>query len=200
MTIRASSGAPSRADDMAHATMQARTGQRPAGGRPLQAMLTGLALTVGLGAQSFAATPSLEGRWTMAPAQSSFEETVTGPAPDAAVVTVTRDDARHLAYRLVESRAGAEVARGAYDIAFGGDGSTSSVDGERLQVAAERGADGDVVIRAPQVGKDQAVIRMRRTGPDTAILEHDVVSGGAVRRLETITLIRSQQTAAADVY
>ena len=159
--------------------------------RPWQAALVGLALMAGIGAQSYAATPSnLEGRWAMAPAQSSFQEAVTGPAPDAALLTVTRDDADRFAYQLIETRAGAEVARAAYDASFAGASSTSRVDGAGLAITATRDRDGDVVLRAPKVGASQAAIHVRRTGPDTALLEHDVDTRQGVVRLETISLVR----------
>jgi hypothetical protein len=165
------------------------------GQRRWQALVTGLALTVGLGAQSFAAEPGLQGRWIMSAPQSSFEEGVTGPRPDAATVIVTRDDPQRLAYQLVESRAGTEVARGDYDISFRGGASTSSVDGSSLAVDAVRQAAEDVVIRAPRIGREQASIRMRQTGPDTAELEHDVAGPSGVRRLEVISLVRADETA-----
>ena len=161
--------------------------------RPWQAVLTGLALSVGLGAQSYAADlASLQGRWEMSPARSSFQEAVTGPAPDAATLVVTRDDARSLIYQLIERRDGAEVSRGAYDVSFAGASSTSSVGGAELPVTASRDARGAVTIRAPQIGGQQASIRVRRTGPDTAVIEHDVASAQGVLRLETIALIRAE--------
>ena len=168
-----------------------RGSPRPKALRPWQAVVTGLALSVSIGAQSYAAAPSLQGRWTMATAQSQFEESVTGPAPDAATLVVTRDDAERLAYALVETRKGEEVARGAYDISFAGQGSTSAVDRVRLQVAGAREQDGGVVIRAPSVGGVQASIRLRQTGPDSALLEHEVSGAAGTVRLETISLVRS---------
>jgi hypothetical protein len=162
-----------------------------AAAHPWQAALVGLGLLVGLGAQSYAATPtSLEGRWTMAAGGSSFQEAVTGPAPDKALLLVTRDDASRFAYQLIESRRGAEVARAAYDVSFAGPGSTSTVDGQGLEISASRDARGDIIMRAPRVGMSQASIHVRRTGPDTALLEHDVETGEGLVRLETISLIR----------
>ncbi len=152
--------------------------------------LAGLTLAMGFAAQGHAGTTSLEGRWTMAPALSSFEETVTGPAPDQATVVFTRDDPDHLSYRLSESRRGVRVAEGAYDLSFAGARSTSWVDGASLPVTAERDGRGDIVIRAPAVNGLQALIRVRRTGPDTAMLEHDVESAAGARQLERISLVR----------
>ena len=82
--------------------------------------MAGLALALGVGAHNYAAAQTLEGRWTMAPGQSSFQESATGAAPDAAVMTVTQDDPDRLVYQLSESRQGVEVAHGAYDISFTG--------------------------------------------------------------------------------
>ena len=161
--------------------------------QPWQAVLTGLALSVGLGAQSYGADlASLQGRWEMSPARSSFKEAVTGPAPDAPTLVVTRDDAQRLVYQLVERRDGTEVGRGAYDISFAGASSTSSVDGAELPVTASRDAKGAVTISAPPIAGRQASIRVRRTGPDTAVLEHDIASAQGVLRLETIALVRAQ--------
>ena len=150
-----------------------------------------MTLAVGFATQGYAGTTSLEGRWTMAPASSSFEERVTGPAPDQAIVVVSRDDADHLSYELSESRHGVAVAYGAYDLSFSDALSTSSVDGASLPVTAERDARGNVVIRAPAVGGLQALIRVRRTGPDTATLEHEVQGASGSRQLERISLVRS---------
>ncbi len=150
-----------------------------------------MGLAAGFATQGYARTTSLEGRWTMAPALSSFEEQVTGPAPDQATVVFTRDAPDRLTYELSESRRGLPVAHGAYDVSFAGAGSTSSVDGTRLPVTAERDAGGDVVIRAPAVDGLQALIRVRRTGPDTAMLEHEVQGAGGARQLERISLVRS---------
>jgi hypothetical protein len=152
-------------------------------------------LAAGFATQGYAAASSLEGRWTMARALSSFQEEVTGPAPDQATVIVTRDDHDRLAYELSESRHGVPVARGVYDLSFAGAGSTSSVDGTSLPVTAERDARGDVVIRAPAVDGLQALIRVRRTGRDTALLEHAVEGAAGAHELERISLVRSDAPA-----
>ena len=82
------------------------------------------------------------------------------------------------------------MGRAAYDVSFAGAHSTSTVDGEGLAITATRDGRGDVVLRAPRVGVSQAAIHVRRTGPDTALLEHEVAVGDGVLRLETISLIR----------
>ena len=167
----------------------------PARGRRWRAALAGLTLAAGCVTQGNAATSSLEGRWIMAPALSSFQEAVTGPAPDQATVIVTRDDHDRLAYELSESRSGVPVAHGSYDVSFAGATSTSSVDGARLPVTAERDARGDVVIRAPAVDGLRALIHVRRTGQDTALLEHTVEGVDGAHELERISLIRSYGSA-----
>ncbi len=161
-------------------------------GRRWRTALAGVSLAVGFAAHGYAGTTSLEGRWTMAPALSSFEEQVTGPAPDHSTVVFTRDAPDRLSYELSESRRGVPVAHGTYDVSFGGAGSTSSVDGTRLPVTAERVAGGDVIIRAPAVDGLQAMIRIRRTGPDTALLEHEVQGASGGRQVERISLVRSE--------
>ena len=153
--------------------------------------LAGVSLAAGLATQGHAGTTSLEGRWTMAAAQSSFEEQVTGPAPDQATVVFTRDAPDRLTYELSESRRGVPVAYGTYDVSFSGAGSTSSVDGTRLQVTAERDAGGEVVIRAPAVDGLQALIRVRRTGPATAPLDPEGQGAAGPRRVARLSLMRS---------
>ena len=167
-----------------------RRASNAARGRLWRAALAGLTLAAGCATQGYAASSSLEGRWVMTPALSRFQEQVTGPAPDQATVVVTRDDHDRLAYELSESRSGVRVAHGSYDISFAGASSTSSVDGAKLPVTAERTAQGDVVIRAPVVDGLQALIRVRRTGQDTALLEHTVEGADGPRELERISLIR----------
>ena len=157
-----------------------------------RAGLAGLALCASLGAQAYAAAPSLQGRWIMAPDRSRFEEGVTGPAPDAATLVVSQDNAERLTYALVETRGGREVASAAYDISFAGRASTSAVDHVRMQVQGAREADGGVVIRAPSVDGLQASIHLRRTGPDSALLEHEVSGADSALRVETISLVRGR--------
>ena len=156
--------------------------------------MAGLALATAVAnsaAHAATPTPSLQGRWTMAPAASSFQEGVTGPAPDHATMTVSQDDPHHFTYELVERRGGAEVARGVYDLSFGDAASTTRVDGADLKVEASRAANGDVLIEAPPVGALRAVIRVLRTGPDTAVLEHDVEDAGRTMAVERISLVRT---------
>ena len=175
--------------------------------RSRQAALVILALGLAMGAHGYAAAQSvgtqsvaaqsvagqsLEGRWSMAGPQSSFEESVTGAAPDAAVMTVTQDDADHLSYELTESRQGVEVARASYALSFAGAPSTSRVGDAIRAVDAARDARGDVVIAAPPVGPYRAVIHVRRTGPDSVLLEHDVEGAGQSTTLEEIRLVRAQ--------
>ena len=137
------------------------------------------------------ATPTLEGRWIMAPAQSSFREDLTGPAPDTASMIVSRDDGRRLSYQLIESLNGAEVARGAYDLSLSGDASSASVDGRQRQVSVVRDANGEVVVRSPSRRGAQVVIRLKRTGSDTATIEHDLETAQGSVVLEKIALVRS---------
>lgn len=185
-------------ESSSHRTIPARTAGLK---RRWGIAVAGLTMAVGFATQGYAGTTtSLEGRWTMAPALSSFEERVTGPAPDQATVVVSRDDPDHLSYELSESRRGVRVAHGAYDLSFADALSTSSVDGTRLPVTAERDARGDVVIRAPAVDGVQALIRVRRTGPDTAMLEHDVQGARGSHRLERISLVRNQAASDAPTY
>ena len=158
--------------------------------RPWASLAAGLALCASLGFPAQAASLNLQGEWRMAPASSAFREAVTGPAPDTATVRVVRDDAERLAYQLVETRGGVEVARGAYDISFTGAPSTSSVGGATLQVVATRDSAGGVLIEAPEVGGLQASIHMRQTGADTAVLEHDVRSADGAIAVERISLVR----------
>ena len=165
--------------------------------RPLRTALFGLAAMVGasVATSSHATTSTLEGRWTMRPEASSFQERVTGPAPDVAVMVVTRDDADHLTYELIESRRGSETARAAYDVSFDGAPSTSRAGGAAVGVTAARDVAGAVLVRGARVGPYQAVIRVRRTGRDTATLEHTVEGPKGVDTLERLSLIRTDGAA-----
>ncbi len=156
--------------------------------------LGGLALAAGISVQSHAAEPNLQGRWDMVAANSSFQEAVTGPAPDQAVMVVTRDDADHLVYHLVESRDGVEVARGAYNLSFAGV-SKSQVDGEAQKMVAVRDSSGEVVIAAPAVGDRRAVIKLRATGPDTALVLHFIDGPQGEQEVERFSLVRHKTSA-----
>ena len=153
-------------------------------------LLAGLSLAAVAGVQAHAAEPTLAGRWSMAPAQSRFVEAVTGPAPDAATWIVTRDDRDRLAYQLIETRRGAPPVRATYDVAVA-DARSAAAAGPDLEVTAVRDAAGDVVIRAPPVDGLQALIRVRRTGRDTAVLEHAVQGAAGATEVERISLVRS---------
>ncbi len=68
------------------------------------AALSLAALSVSTGS-ALAQTPQplgFIGRWTMVPAKSHFAEDITGPAPAAADVDVTKDDGAVFAWTLVE--------------------------------------------------------------------------------------------------
>jgi hypothetical protein len=148
------------------------------------------------GGLAHAQAPSLRGGWVMSPAQSSFDEAITGPAPDSASLIVTRDDDQGLAYELTERRGDAEVAHAVYTISFSGEASTSQVGGLRTPLVAVRDPDGGVVLRAPEVGKLRVVIRLRRTGPDSAVLEHTLEEANGGVTLERLTLRRVSVTLA----
>jgi hypothetical protein len=98
------------------------------------------ALAVGLG-QAFAQTPQplgLAGRWTMIPSKSHFAEGVTGPAPQAADLDVTKDDGAALAWTLVE-RDGLVVAASEFgDTPLNGQASNIVVDGVFAPVTVTR--------------------------------------------------------------
>ena len=83
------------------------------------------------------------------------------------------------------------MARAAYDVSFTGAPSTSRVGGAKLGVTAQRDDHGDVVIQAPPVGAYRAVIHVRRSGPDSVLLEHDVEGAGQSITLEAIRLVRT---------
>lgn len=154
-----------------------------------RALLAGVALAAAAGAPAYAAQPSLAGRWSMAASDSRFVEAVTGPAPEAATWIVTHDDRDRLAYQLIETRRGATPVRASYDVAVAD--ARSAPAASKLEVTAVRDAAGDVVIRAPVVDGLQALIRVRRTGRDTAVLEHAVQGAEGSTEVERISLIRA---------
>ena len=154
-----------------------------------RALLAGLSLAAVAGVQAYAAEPTLAGRWSMAAAGSRFVEAVTGPAPESATWIVTRDDGDRLAYRLIETRRGAGPVSATYDVAVADARSAPAT--SDLEVTAVRDAEGDVIIRAPRVDGLQALIRVRRTGRDTAVLEHAVQSAAGSTEVERISLVRA---------
>jgi len=78
------------------------------------------------------------GRWSMVPAQSHFAEAVTGPAPGAADLDVTKDDGVALAWTLVE-RDGAVVEASEFgDSLMDGTPSRIVVDGVFAPVTVKR--------------------------------------------------------------
>ncbi len=78
------------------------------------------------------------GRWSMVAAQSHFAEAVTGPAPSAADLDVTKDDGAALAWTLVE-RDGATVEASEFgDSPLDGTPSRIVVDGVFAPVTVKR--------------------------------------------------------------
>ncbi len=160
-----------------------------------RAWAAGALAAIGTAGVAHAGAATLEGRWTMAAQGSSFSEALSGPAPDSATLVVSRDDGRRLTYEVVESRGGAEVARGRYDLSFTAAPSTTTVDGVRRRVEARRDGAGQVEVRAPAVRGVQAVIRLRRSEPDVAVLDHEVEAPDGVVRVEEIRWVRAPEQA-----
>lgn len=155
----------------------------------------GAGAAAALVAQAHAAVPSLQGRWTMDPAQSQFYEPLTGPAPDSVTVVVARDTPQRLQYQLVERRGGVEIGHAAYALSFSGGPSVSIADGRKRKVSAARDPAGAVVVFGPKTANARVVIRLQPTGPDRAVLEHDLEAGGRSVPIERIALVRSGEVA-----
>jgi hypothetical protein len=122
---------------------------------------------------------------------SSFSEGVTGPTPDEALMEVTRDDPGGLSYVLIERRVGAEIGRASYQLSFAGSPSRILVDGRTTAVSATRSPTGDVTVNAPPKDGYWAVIRIKRTGPESVVVEHAVDSASGEIPLESVAMIRA---------
>jgi hypothetical protein len=126
----------------------------------------------------------------MAPAKSSVNEAVTGPAPDEVEMMVTRYDASSMNYQLAERLNGSQVASAAYTLSFSGGQSESRIDGRRQNVEASRAANGDVMVLTAKSGDLRAVIHIRQIGADAAVLDHSVLSPSGELQVEEFYMVR----------
>lgn len=145
-------------------------------------MLKSLPLALGLAA-SIASTPALAdppkplgalGRWTLDLRASRFNEALTGDAPIAAELDVTKDDGAALAWTLVEEDPQGVAAIQFADAPLNGQATRAVVNMVQVNISVTRDGDhGVVVITEGESGRRQSM-KVWMADPDTLKIEQDV--------------------------
>jgi hypothetical protein len=129
-----------------------------------------------------AATPSLAqtgplgalGRWTIDLGASHFNEALTGPAPIAAEVDVTKDDGSHLAWTLIEEDESGLAAIQFADAPLDGTPTKAVVNTQIVMISVRRdGQSGVTAVTSNKTGRKQSM-RVWLADPDTLKVEQDV--------------------------
>jgi hypothetical protein len=145
-------------------------------------MLKSIPLAFGLAA-TLATTPVLAepakplgalGRWTLDLAESRFDEALTGDAPTAAELDVTKDDGAALAWTLVEEDAQGVAAIQFADAPLNGQVTRAVVNWAQVSIRVTRlGDHGVLVVTEGQSGRAQSM-KVWMADPVTLRIEQDV--------------------------
>ena len=132
------------------------------------------------------------GRWSMAPARSHFAEAITGPAPGAADLDITRDDGAALAWTLVE-RDGAAVAASEFgDTPLGGQPSNIVVDGVFAPVTVTRVGPHAVNMVSKLGNGASQTIHLELRHPGVMIIDETLVSPAGKTAAQHLEFVRAE--------
>jgi hypothetical protein len=152
--------------------------------------------------QAFAQAPSFaqaqgplgfSGLWTMIPAKSHFAEGVTGPAPEAADLDVTKDDGAALAWTLVE-RDGLAVAASEFgDTPLNGQASNIVVGGVFAPVTVTRAGPHAVELVSRLGDGASQSIRLELHGSGVLTVDEKLVSPSGKTVTQHLEFVRAQR-------
>jgi hypothetical protein len=148
-----------------------------------------------------AATPALaqpaqplgfSGRWTMVPSKSHFAEGVTGPAPAAADIDITKDDGAAMAWTLVE-RDGAVVAASEFgDTALDGSPAKIVVDGVFAPVTVKRTGPHAVELTSNLGEGARQLIRIQLSDASTLTIDEVLTSPSGKSVTQHLEFVRAK--------
>jgi len=118
----------------------------------------------------------LAGRWAMIPAKSHFAEGVTGPAPAAADLDVTKDDGAALAWTLVEHDGAVVDASEFGDTPLDGSASKIVVDGVFAPVTVKRVGPHAIDLTSTLGGGAQQIIHLKLSEPGALTIDEVLTS------------------------
>lgn len=114
------------------------------------------------------------GRWALDLKASQFNEALTGPAPRAAEVDVTKDDGKFLAWTLIEEDEDGLAAIQFADAPLDGSPARAVVNTQIVQISVRRdGHNGVTAVTSNETGRNQSM-RAWLADPDTLRIEQDV--------------------------
>lgn len=114
------------------------------------------------------------GRWTIDLKASNFNETLTGPAPLAAEVDVTKDDGKSLAWTLIEEDAEGLAAIQFADAPLDGTPTKAVVNTQIVMISVHRdGPRGVTAVTSNKTGRKQ-MMKVWLADTDTLKVEQDV--------------------------
>jgi hypothetical protein len=114
------------------------------------------------------------GRWTIDLKASTFNEALTGPAPLAAEVDVTKDDGKSLAWTLIEEDEDGLAAIQFADAPLDGTPTKAVVNTQIVMISVMRdGPRGVSAVTSNKTGRKQSM-KVWLADPDTLKVEQDV--------------------------
>jgi hypothetical protein len=114
------------------------------------------------------------GRWTIDLKASRFNEALTGPAPLAAEIDVTKDDGKSLAWTLIEEDEDGLAAIQFADAPLDGAPTKAVVNTQIVMISVKRDGQGGVAaVTSNRTGRKQSM-RVWLADPDTLRVEQDV--------------------------
>jgi len=114
------------------------------------------------------------GRWTIDLKASTFNEALTGPAPLAAEVDVTKDDGKSLAWTLIEEDDEGLAAIQFADAPLDGTPTKAVVNTQIVMISVTRdGPHGVFAVTSNKTGRKQTM-KVWLADPDTLRVEQDV--------------------------
>ncbi|WP_297511377.1 hypothetical protein [uncultured Caulobacter sp.] len=114
------------------------------------------------------------GRWTIDLKASRFNEALTGPAPTAAEVDITKDDGKSLAWTLIEEDEAGLAALQFADAPLDGTPVKAVVNTQIVEITVRReGRNAITAVTTNKTGRKQSM-RVWLSDPDTLRVEQDV--------------------------
>jgi hypothetical protein len=133
-----------------------------------------------------------EGRWAMVPARSHFAEGVTGPAPAAADLDVTKDDGATLAWTLVEHDGAVVDASEFGDTPLDGSPARIVVDGVFAPVTVKRAGLHAIDLTSTLGGGAQQVIHLKLQGPGALTIDEVLMSPSGKSVTQHLEFVRAK--------
>ena len=131
------------------------------------------------------------GRWSMVAAKSHFAEAVTGPAPAAAEVDVTKDDGAAFAWTLVERDGSVVDASEFGDLPLNGAAAQIVVDGVFAPVTPKRTGPHGLDLTSTLGGGARQVIHLQLRDPGVLMIDETLTSPSGKSVMQHLEFVRA---------